>query len=145
MSGRRIQSRRRGRAVGLGGVLVERDTELAAIERRLAQARDGHGGVVFVEAHAGMGKSRLLTVAGDLAREAGMQVAGAQGTRLEQDFPFGLAIQLFEPRWISADAAERERLLQGPARWAGQLLAGSTVPMGPFPGRPGIRGHPWAF
>ena len=137
MSGRRIQSRRRGRAVGLGGVLVERDTELAAIERRLAQARDGHGGVVFVEAHAGMGKSRLLTVAGDLAREAGMQVAGAQGTRLEQDFPFGLAIQLFEPRWISADAAERERLLQGPARWAGQLLAGSTVPMGPFPGDQG--------
>jgi DNA-binding CsgD family transcriptional regulator len=137
VSGRRIQSRRRGRAVGLGGVLVERDTELAAIERRLAQARDGHGGVVFVEAHAGMGKSRLLTVAGDLAREAGMQVAGAQGTRLEQDFPFGLAIQLFEPRWISADAAERERLLQGPARWAGQLLAGSTVPMGPFPGDQG--------
>ena len=137
MSGRRIQSRRRGRAVGLGGVLVERDNEIAAIERRLAQARDGHGGVVFVEAHAGMGKSRLLTVAGDLAREAGMQVAGAQGTRLEQDFPFGLAIQLFEPRWISADAAERERLLQGPARWAGQLLAGSTVPMGPFPGDQG--------
>ena len=137
MSGRRIQSRRRGRAVGLGGVLVERDTELAAIERRLAQARDGHGGVVFVEAHAGIGKSRLLTVAGDLAREAGMQVAGAQGTRLEQDFPFGLAIQLFEPRWISADAAERERLLQGPARWAGELLAGSTVPMGPFPGDQG--------
>jgi DNA-binding CsgD family transcriptional regulator len=93
--------------------------------------------VVFVEAHAGMGKSRLLAVAGDLAREAGMQVAGAQGTRLEQDFPFGLAIQLFEPRWISADAAERERLLQGPARWAGQLLAGSTVPMGPFPGDQG--------
>ena len=92
---------------------------------------------MFVEAHAGMGKSRLLTVAGDLAREAGMQVAGAQGTRLEQDFPFGLAIQLFEPRWISADAAERERLLQGPARWAGQLLAGSTVPMGPFPGDQG--------
>lgn len=66
-----------------------------------------------------------------------MQVAGAQGTRLEQDFPFGLAIQLFEPRWISADAAERERLLQGPARWAGELLAGSTVPMGPFPGDQG--------
>jgi DNA-binding CsgD family transcriptional regulator/tetratricopeptide (TPR) repeat protein len=137
VSGRRIQSRRRGRAVGLGGVLVERDAELAAIERRLAQTREGDGGVVFVEAHAGMGKSRLLTVAGDLAREAGMQVAGAQGTRLEQDFPFGLAIQLFEPRWISADAAERERLLQGPARWAGQLLAGSTVQMGPFPGDQG--------
>lgn len=137
MSGRRIQSRRRGRAGGLGGVLVERDAELAAIEQRLAQARNGSGGIVLVEAPAGMGKSRLLTVAGDLARETGMQVAGGQGTRLEQDFPFGLAIQLFEPRWISADGAERERLLQGPARWAGQLLAGSTVPAGPFPGDQG--------
>ena len=145
MSGRRIQSRRRGRAVGLGGVLVERDTELAAIERRLAQARDGHGGVVFVEAHAGMGKSRLLTVAGDLAREAGMQVAGAQGTRLEQDFPFGLAIQLFEPRWISADAAERERLLARTGALGRPASRRVDRADGSFPGRPGIRGHPWAF
>jgi DNA-binding CsgD family transcriptional regulator len=92
---------------------------------------------VFIEASAGLGKSRLLTVAGDMAREAGMQVSGAHGTRLEQDFPFGLAIQLFEPRWISTDPAERERLVQGPARWAGELLAGSALTMGPFPGDQG--------
>lgn len=137
MSGPRTQTRRRGRAIGLGGVLVERDAELAAIEERLAQVRNGRGGVVLIEAHAGMGKSRLLSVAGDLARETGMQVAGAQGTRLEQDFPFGLAIQLFEPRWISTDAAERERLIQGPARWAGQLLAGSAPATSGFPGDQG--------
>ena len=66
-----------------------------------------------------------------------MQVTGAQGTRLEQNFPFGVAIQLFEPRWISADASERERLVQGPAHWAGELLAGSPVTMQPFPGDQG--------
>ncbi|MGN6169553.1 MAG: LuxR C-terminal-related transcriptional regulator [Solirubrobacteraceae bacterium] len=137
MSGRRTQTRRRGRVIGLGGVLVERDAELAAIEQCLAQARSGRGATVFIEASAGLGKSRLLTVAGDMAREAGMQVSGAQGTRLEQDFPFGLAIQLFEPRWISTDPAERERLVQGPARWAGELLAGSALTMGPFPGDQG--------
>ena len=90
-----------------------------------------------IEASAGLGKSRLLTVAGDMAREAGMQVTGAQGTALEQDFPFGVAIQLFEPRWVSADAAEREHLIQGPAHWAGELLTGSAVAMRPFPGDQG--------
>ena len=116
---------------------MERDAELAAIEQCLAQARSGRGATVFIEASAGLGKSRLLTVAGDMAREAGMQVSGAQGTRLEQDFPFGVAIQLFEPRWISTDPTERERLVQGPARWGGELLAGSALTMGPFPGDQG--------
>jgi DNA-binding CsgD family transcriptional regulator len=137
LSGGRTQTRRRGRVIGLGGVLVERDAELAAIEQCLAQARGGRGATAFIEASAGLGKSRLLTVAGDMAREAGMQVSGAQGTRLEQDFPFGVAIQLFEPRWISTDPTERERLVQGPARWGGELLAGSALTMGPFPGDQG--------
>jgi tetratricopeptide (TPR) repeat protein len=118
-------------------VLVERDAELAAIEHRLAELGGGRGGVVLIEASAGLGKSRLLTVAGDMAREAGMQVTGAQGTSLEQDFPFGVSIQLFEPRWISADTVEREHLSQGPARWAGELLTGSAVAMQPFPGEQG--------
>ncbi|HZI74905.1 MAG TPA: AAA family ATPase, partial [Gemmatimonadales bacterium] len=71
-------------------MLAERDAELAAIEHCLARARRGRGTTVFIEAAAGLGKSRLLTVAGDLAREAGMQVSGAHSTRLEQDFPFGV-------------------------------------------------------
>ena len=66
-----------------------------------------------------------------------MQVTGAQGTALEQDFPFGVSIQLFEPRWISADAAQRDHLSQGPARWAGELLTGSAMAMQPFPGEQG--------
>jgi DNA-binding CsgD family transcriptional regulator len=118
-------------------VLVERDAELAAIEGRLAELRRGRGGVVLIEASAGLGKSRLLTVAGDMARGAGMQVTGAQATALEQDFPFGIAIQVFEPRWISADSTERDHLSQGPARWAGELLTGSAVAMQPFPGEQG--------
>jgi len=138
MSERRAQSRRRGRGIGLSGLLVERDSEMSVLEQRLRDARGGAGSVVFVDAPAGNGKSRLLTIAGDLARETGMQVLGAQGTELERDFPFGVAIQLFEPRFVSADGSDQEHLLEGPARWAGELLTGSS----PAPGRfPGDRGY----
>src|SRR5690242_3003731 len=106
----RVQLRRRGRGLGLRGVLVERENELSLLEQRLADVRAGEGSVIFIEAPAGLGKSRLLTAAGDMAREADMQVLGAQATELERDFPFGVAIQLFEPRWMAADPDERERL-----------------------------------
>jgi len=116
--------RRRGRDVGLGGLFVEREQELATLEATLAAARNGAGETIIIEAPAGTGKSRLLTVAGDMARTAGMQVLGASASELEQDFPFGIAIQLFEPRWASADLGERTALLHGPARAAGALLEG---------------------
>jgi DNA-binding CsgD family transcriptional regulator len=123
----RIQLRRRGRGSGRQGLLVERDLELSVLERRLAAACVGAGSVVVIEAPAGKGKSRLLTIAGDMARESGMRVLGAHGSELERDFPFGLAIQLFEPRWIAAGPDERARLTQGPARWAAELLSGITA------------------
>jgi DNA-binding NarL/FixJ family response regulator len=101
--------------------------ELSVLEQQLAAAAEGAGSVVVIEAPAGKGKSRLLTIAGDMAREAGMRVLGAHGSELERDFPFGAAIQLFEPRWISAGPDERAALSQGPARWAAELLAGITT------------------
>ena len=36
-------------------LLLERDSELAAIDVALEQAREGHGGVVAIEAPAGLG------------------------------------------------------------------------------------------
>ncbi len=129
MSGR-VQLRRRGRGLGLRGVLVEREDELTLLERRLSLVRAGEGGVILIEAPAGIGKSRLLTAAGDMAREADMQVLGAQATELERDFPFGVAIQLFEPRWMAADAEERARLADGPAHRAAAELLSGTAPAG---------------
>lgn len=113
--------------MGLRGVLVEREAELKLLEQRLAAVRSGEGGVILIEGPAGLGKSRLLTAAGDMAREAGMQVLGAQATELERDFPFGVAIQLFEPRWMAADPEERAQLADGPAqRAAAELLSGAA-------------------
>jgi DNA-binding CsgD family transcriptional regulator len=114
--------RRRGRDVGLGGIFVERERELATLGAALEAARGGAGATIIIEAVAGSGKSRLLTVAGDMARERGMQVLGAHASELELEFPFGIAIQLFEPRWSSTDLAGRDELLAGPARAAGSLL-----------------------
>ncbi|HLJ03588.1 MAG TPA: AAA family ATPase, partial [Solirubrobacteraceae bacterium] len=112
---------------------MERDREVAAIEQALADAREGAGGVILIEAPAGKGKSRLLTVAGDLAREAEMQVVGAHGNELEIDFPFGIAIQLFEPRWSAAEALGQRRLLEGAARHVEPLLRGDMPLPGPSP------------
>ncbi len=123
--------RRRSRDIGLRAPLVEREAELAVIEDALSDAREGVGRVVLIEAPAGKGKSRLMTITGDLARESDMQVLGAHGSELERDFPFGVAIQLFAPRWNAADADARASLLAGPARHAGGLLSGALAPMTP--------------
>ncbi len=54
-----------------------------------------------------------------------MAVFGAQATELERDFPFGVAIQLFEPMWMAADPDAKAHLLAGRARRAGELLEGA--------------------
>jgi len=62
-----------------------------------------------------------------MAREAGLQVLVARGSHLERDFPFGVAVQLFEPRWVATAPGDRARLLDGPARLAGSLLDGEAL------------------
>jgi DNA-binding CsgD family transcriptional regulator len=115
--------RRRGRDIRNLELLVERETERGVIEQQLRDAREGSGSVVVLEGPAGHGKSRLLHLAADLARQQGLQVLGASGTELERHFPFGVAIQLFEPWWLAADEDERAATLGGAAGAAGALLA----------------------
>ncbi len=114
--------RRRGRDIRNFELLVERETERAVIEQQLRDARAGIGSIVVLEGPAGKGKSRLLHLAADLAREQGLRVLGASGTELERHFPFGLAIQLFEPWWLAADERERAAALGGAAGAAAALL-----------------------
>ena len=127
-------------------MLVERETELAAIDDALHQTADGAGRTIVIESPPGKGKSRLLTVAGDLARAAGMTVLVAGASELETDFPFGIAIQLFEPRWSATDPDDRGALLNGPAQAAGALLEGGPFEADPWPtdqGYPLIHGLFW--
>jgi DNA-binding CsgD family transcriptional regulator/predicted negative regulator of RcsB-dependent stress response len=104
---------------------VERESELEALERILAGARQGEGAAAIVEGPAGIGKSRLLAsvaaAAGDLV------VLRARGSELERDFPFGLVRQLFEPVLVAAVGEERERLLAGAGGLAERTLAGPAA------------------
>jgi len=91
--------------------LVERESELAEIDTVVRR-----GGVMLIEAGAGVGKTSLLDAACTLARRERRVVLRARGSDLERDFAFGIARQLFERRCADATADERNALLAGPAR-----------------------------
>jgi DNA-binding CsgD family transcriptional regulator len=98
------------------GALLERESEIAAIERRLDASRAGVGGLLIVEGPAGAGKTSLLDACGELAAERGIRGLLARGGEFERDFPYGVVRQLFEP--LLADDAARDRLLNGSAAMA---------------------------
>jgi DNA-binding SARP family transcriptional activator len=77
--------------------LLERDNELAALDRILDHVLAGDGALGVVEGPAGIGKSALLGQLRRVAAARGITVLSARASRLEQDFSFGVARQLFEP------------------------------------------------
>jgi DNA-binding CsgD family transcriptional regulator len=98
--------------------LAEREAELAAIDAVLSR-----GGVLAVEAGAGLGKTSLLDEASRRALSGGRSVLAARCSALEAEFAFGVVRQLFERRLAGAGKEEREELLAGPAEAARRLLA----------------------
>jgi len=102
--------------------LLEREPELAAIDASLAAAREGEGRLLYVEGHAGIGKSALLAAAAERGAEAGMEVLAARASALERRHSFGVAVQLLEPPLAGADDEHREDLLAGAAGLARPLF-----------------------
>lgn len=111
-------------SAGANTVLVERERELAELATVLQSASDGAGHAVVIEAASGIGKSALLEAAAKLASDAEMRVLRATGLELEHSFPFGVAIQLFEPIWAAADETERAALDTSSGGLATGLLEG---------------------
>ena len=101
--------------------LLEREPEMAALRPVLEAAREG-GRLVVVEGPPGIGKTRLLATARTLAAEAGLETLWSGGGEFERDFPYGVALQLFEPVLGRMDAAEREQMLGGAAGLAASLF-----------------------
>jgi DNA-binding CsgD family transcriptional regulator/tetratricopeptide (TPR) repeat protein len=78
-------------------VLLDRDTEVTELARRLAVARAGSGSVIVIAGPAGIGKSTLLAATGRIARGDGSTVLRALCSPLEQHAAWGMVRQLFEP------------------------------------------------
>jgi AAA ATPase domain len=108
--------------------LIERVTELDVLGRAVAALGDGTGGVVVLEATAGLGKTALLEHAGRLASEAGCLVCNAAPSPHERDFPFGVVRTLLEAPLRAVPATERATLLTGAATPAGALLLDGEIP-----------------
>lgn len=86
--------------------LLERDTELAAIDGVVAAAA-GETRVLLLEGPAGIGKTRLLAEGRRRAGAAGFRPLAARGSAFERGFPYGVVRQLFEPALRTPDVRER--------------------------------------
>jgi DNA-binding CsgD family transcriptional regulator len=97
--------------------LLERQRELAAIDAAVSAASAGSGHCIAFEAHAGIGKTRLLEAARERAERAGVRVLTARCDEFEQEFGWAMAGSLFEPALRSPRGRERQALLAraGPA------------------------------
>ncbi len=100
--------------------LLERDEELATIERLLDATEGSSGGVIVIEGEAGAGKTSLLGAAAEMAAHREMLVLRARGGEYERDFPYGVVRQLFEP--VLRDRDRRAELLSGSAALAGPVF-----------------------
>ena len=93
--------------------LLEREVEASVLAAAVKGAAAGRGAVVVIEGAAGLGKTRLLRHAAELA--SGARVLTASGSDLEHEFGFGVVRQLFER--VAAEAG-----LEGAAALAAPAL-----------------------
>lgn len=93
-------------------MLLEREAELAALDKVLDAATAGAGRAAWIEGPAGIGKSALVGHVREQATRRGLRLLSATGGQLEQELPFGVVRALFGP------------CLAGPTR--SDLLAGAA-------------------
>jgi predicted ATPase len=84
--------------------LLDREAQVAALQALVDAARSGGGRFVVIEGSAGIGKTRLLSEARQIAASAGTRVLAARGGELEGEFAYGIVRQLFEPLLVSVSA-----------------------------------------
>src|SRR6185436_12178843 len=92
--------------------LLGRDQEQALLASLLDEIAE-HGQALVLRGEPGIGKSRLLSVAAQTARERGMTVLTATGVQSEAQLPFAGLHQLLRPvreRAIELPPIQREAL-----------------------------------
>ena len=94
------------------GDLLDRERELAALKTVVDDFATGGPRLLLIEGPAGIGKTRLLERALNLAAHRSARVLAARGSPLESAYAFGVVRQLFEPVVAAPDDQE---LLSGAA------------------------------
>jgi DNA-binding NarL/FixJ family response regulator len=112
--------------------LLERETERAALCDALADAAGGRGAVVLVEGPPGIGKTRLLDEAADVAPRLGVSVARARAHELERRVPYAVVRGLLAPALGEAAAAATGVPAAAPA----DAAAATTRVLGAAPAMP---------
>jgi predicted ATPase len=74
-----------------------RDPELALISERISGALGGRGAVVVVEGRAGLGKTRLLAEAAEIAQNMGLTVGSGVVAPMDQAVPMGALVAAVLP------------------------------------------------
>lgn len=102
--------------------LFERDEELVILSDVVERAAGGAAGLVFIEGPAGVGKTRLLDAAAEIAGSETVCALRARGGELERSFPFGLAAQLLAPAVSVLEVDDRSTVLSGAAAFAAEIV-----------------------
>ncbi len=110
--------------------LIERAVEIEVLDGSVRCLAEGDGGVVVLDAPAGLGKTALLEHVALAADGAGCLVRRAAAGPLERHFPFAVMRALLETPLREASEDERAQLLDGAAAPAGAMLLEGTVPSG---------------
>src|SRR2546423_8086487 len=76
-------------------MLLGRESERLALERLLAEAREGKSGVLALVGEPGIGKTTLLDHTAEAAED--MQILRARGVEAEAEIPFAGLAELLRP------------------------------------------------
>lgn len=95
--------------------LFEREAEMQRLGQVIESSVNGSGHTVVIEGPSGIGKSRLLAAATELAMASGADVLTTTGGELERDYPFGLVRRLLSKRVGKLSESESLALFRGHA------------------------------
>ncbi|MEA2407626.1 MAG: hypothetical protein QOE69_1745 [Thermoleophilaceae bacterium] len=107
--------------------LLERESELHALDQALAGALAGRGSVVAIEGPPGIGKSSLVSACVELARERDMYTLAVRATELERSYPYGIVRQTADSVTLGRSPEERSALFTGAAKLALPILDPGTA------------------
>jgi hypothetical protein len=107
--------------VQTGLPVLERASELRQLADVIDAAGEGNGRLIVIEGEPGIGKSTLVGAAIERARPAGLRVLRARASELERQYPYGIALGLFEPL-VHDRSVDHEELFAGVAAAAQPLF-----------------------